>query len=188
MHRWKLSAIFAKCLGVTDFWIKTFLILGFNLKIYSCGVVKIKFMSSIIPPGHFSFVLRIKSLSSSIITSLAEMRSLQLSGSRPGQFKDAKSCNTVVNLNNDLDAFSSRKERKSFAKTQQAEDSPKESQIKGKKRVWPSPKFHWNPRNLRCCKCISIWSNFRSKVVKNSLCLSFLRQYLSFLSEICSVS
>ena len=68
--------IFAKFLGLTDFWFKTFSVLDFNLTIFFCGVIRVKFMVSIITPSHIPFVLGIKSILSLIITNLAELRSL----------------------------------------------------------------------------------------------------------------
>ena len=59
---------------MTDFWFKTFSILDFNVTISSYGIVKIKFMVSIVTLSHFSFALGIKSLLSSLITNPAEMR------------------------------------------------------------------------------------------------------------------
>ena len=65
-------AIFAKCLGMIDFRFKMFSILDSNLTSYSCVIVKNKFMVSMKMPSHFSFVLGIKSLLSSIITNPTE--------------------------------------------------------------------------------------------------------------------
>ena len=69
-------SIFAKYLGVTECWFKTFSILDFNLTIFSCGIVRVKFMVSIITPSHIPFVLVIKFLLSSFITNPAKMGSL----------------------------------------------------------------------------------------------------------------